>query len=347
LFGYRDFCYNCSRSNNIEVLKIKYPDTWEDELQKRKKKKGNSIENFINKHGEVEGIKKYNEWLKCKGVTLENQIKKYGKIEGTKKYNEWKNSVGLSLENRIKKYGKIEGTKKYNEWRDLIKKRYSLDWFIKKYGIIKGELLYKKRCNNYKIFVTEEHWKNLYGEIEGTKRWKNFCYKNKETNTIKWYINKYGETEGKKRYNEWKQKCIVPFGMASKESMLVFFPLMDWLLEKKICKFNEIYVGINGSKEWFLNGPNFYLYDFTIKNLNTIIEYNGESFHPNPKWLTEDIDKWNNWENPFNKEKSQQVYEQNQDKINFAKEKGFSVLEIWSSDSIEYNLQKCKKFIMN
>jgi hypothetical protein len=27
LFGYRDFCYNCSRSNNIEVLKIKYPDT--------------------------------------------------------------------------------------------------------------------------------------------------------------------------------------------------------------------------------------------------------------------------------------------------------------------------------
>lgn len=89
----------------------------------------------------------------------------------------------------------------------------------------------------------------------------------------------------------------------------------------------------------------FYLYDFTIPKFNIIIEYNGEKFHPNPKWIKEDFDKWKEWQSLYKNKSANDVYIETIQKLNFARNKGFIVLELWSSDSIEYNLQKCKELI--
>jgi hypothetical protein len=46
----------------------------------------------------------------------------------------------------------------------------------------------------------------------------------------------------------------------------------------------KIYVGIPGSKEFYLKEESFrYFYDFTIPRLKICIEYNGEHVHPNPE----------------------------------------------------------------
>jgi len=131
--------------------------------------------------------------------------------------------------------------------------------------------------------------------------------------------------------------------------MEIFFPLIDWILEKKICTLDEIYVGIPNSKEWTLKINSFekwgFIYDFTIPKLNIIIEYNGEAFHPNPIWLEEDLEKWNAWKHPYSKKSANVIYSQNTKKIQYAKENGFNVLEIWSSTSHIKNIQKCKDFI--
>ncbi|MDY0215272.1 MAG: hypothetical protein RBS24_07175 [Bacilli bacterium] len=59
-------------------------------------------------------------------------------------------------------------------------------------------------------------------------------------------------------------------------------------MEQEICTLDELHVGIKGSKEWCLNGKKdkdiekVYFYDFTIPKFKIIIEYNGETYHPNP-----------------------------------------------------------------
>lgn len=127
--------------------------------------------------------------------------------------------------------------------------------------------------------------------------------------------------------------------------MNVFFPLMDWLLEEEICTFDEIYVGIKGSTEWFIRDQEIYFYDFTIPKFKIIIEYNGEAFHPNPKWLKEDKEKWDMWKSPFSKEDSNTVYHKDMKKTAHAINRGFYLIKIWSSDGEDYNLNYCKQKI--
>jgi hypothetical protein len=223
----------------------------------------------------------------------------------------------------------------------------SLKWFIDKYGEIEGTIKYKKNCKKYSN--TLKNFILRHGKEKGNIKFKKYC--KKCGHDIDFFINKYGQIEGTKKYNEWVSKCRVSLGSASKESMNIFFPLIDWLLEKEICTLNEIYVGIKDNQEYFLNAKKeldtFYWYDFTIPKLKVIIEYNGEIFHPNPIWLKENIEKWNTWKSPYSRENANTVYKKNQDKINFAEKRGFNILEIWSSDSVKNNLQKCKTFIKN
>ena len=69
------------------------------------------------------------------------------------------------------------------------------------------------------------------------------------------------------------------------------------------------------NKEYFINnGVNIYLYDFTIRNLKIIIEFNGVTFHANPEW---DDTKLLEWSNPFNKEQTSQQNISNQEVIQY------------------------------
>jgi hypothetical protein len=128
------------------------------------------------------------------------------------------------------------------------------------------------------------------------------------------------------------------FGKASKESLIIFNPLLTWCLENNIL-IADIYIGIDSKKEYFISSNNkIYFYDFTIRSRKIIIEFNGVLFHAKPGSKI--------WSNPFTGESIEENLVKSKIKIDTALEGGFKLLEIWSDEHPVINLELCKKFII-
>ena len=129
------------------------------------------------------------------------------------------------------------------------------------------------------------------------------------------------------------------FGRASKESLSVFLPTLEFCINLGIEK-EDIFLGYETKDEFFLKQKDkIYFYDFTIKSLNIIIEFHGIAFH------SKNIDE--NWRNPFTNETSEENINLRIIKNRVAKESGFELLEIWSDSPAYENIEICKKFILN
>ncbi len=130
----------------------------------------------------------------------------------------------------------------------------------------------------------------------------------------------------------------------SKESLYLFEPIIEILENINIIAY---YGNIaKDKKEWFIYNDNkYYFYDLTIfhNNKKYIIEYNGECFHPNKDKLNET--EWNGWKQLFSNKSADEIYQQDLDKIQIAKNNGFVVLVLWSSDNIEENRNKIKTIL--
>ena len=84
------------------------------------------------------------------------------------------------------------------------------------------------------------------------------------------------------------------------------------------------------SSEWFINnGDDIFFYDFTIRSLKFIVEYNGIKFHPK----SEDD---HNWKNIYNDTISME-YQFSKDKLKekSAKDNGFEYHVVFSDDDLK------------
>ena len=128
------------------------------------------------------------------------------------------------------------------------------------------------------------------------------------------------------------------FGKASKESLIIFEPLILWCMNNKI-SYDDIYIGLEEKKEYFISdGSNIFFYDFTIRGKKIIIEFNGVLFH-----AKEDS---KNWRNPFTNESASDNIKKAKIKQDIAIKNGFKIIEIWSDEDPIVNLELCKKFII-
>jgi hypothetical protein len=133
--------------------------TEQDWIELCEKKKSNLGESgYIEKYGDVEGKKKWEEYL----------VKWKTGIQRRKNSGIWKN--GLTLEEFQNKWGIEEGHRRWKKRIDDRKKTLSLVGYIEKYGKIDGVLKWDMLCksNNktsYESFVTR------YGEEEGRTRY--------------------------------------------------------------------------------------------------------------------------------------------------------------------------------
>ena len=190
----------------------------------------------------------------------------YGETEGLLKFNRKNenisNNCGHSLEKFIVKYGVDKGNEKWGDFK--VNSRRDLNFYIRKYGEEKGIISFNNKIK--KLAHTLDNYIERHGEIEGTIKFNN--HKKSCSRGLGFFISKYGEIDGKIKYKEFK-KC---YGKASKESMLVFNPIIDYV--KEFIDISEIYYGSNNSREFFIsNNGKIFLYDFTIKSLNIIIEF--------------------------------------------------------------------------
>jgi very-short-patch-repair endonuclease len=261
----------------------------------------------------------------------------------------------------------------YNNYIDKIKKSNSIERYISEYGYEEGVKIYKdiskkknsmsfnfflrKNNNNYKKtkFEYYERLKSVsnnlesfikrYGEEDGFKKYNIFISKKSESMlnyfkklTTEEKREKHGITPdkiGQKKYNEWIEKIMVPITKASKESEILFRNVLSTL---NIKLDDDIHIGIDDKREYFIkDGNKIFFYDFVIKSMKIIIEYNGIVWHPK----FENIDTFK----PIgNKQSAIELYNRQQNKIKLAESKGFKVLEVWSDDPD--NLKKCLNFII-
>lgn len=258
-----------------------------------------------------ESLEQIEKYKKNKTTNLEGFIKRHGKEKGLKLFCDFQHSSKHTKEKYILKYGNERGLKK---WETYLKSKdsMSLDWALKK---AKGNpILAKKIYNKRKESI--------------------------KTNMDK-LIEKYGSEElAYEEYIKIVKSRTVKFNKASKESLVILLPFYKKLL-KKYNK-EDIKLGVDENHELHLydrDNKKSYFYDFAIKSKKIIIEYNGEKWHPNyEKYSVEYL--LENW-NHIRSEKNATFYiEKEKSKLNFAISKGYEVLVLWSSDSVEENIKK-------
>lgn len=196
-----------------------------------------------------------------------------------------------------------------------------------------------KKTNKYKSMMPNSilYWtKRGYSIDESEKLREPFV--EKSSHKLESYINRHGMIEGTEKYHTGNHKRtltmmarygkLVTNGCVSKESLRIFVPLYKQIRKLGIQR-QDIYWGINGSKEYANHheGKN-YFFDFTIKSLKYIIEYNNEFWHPAPNRV---------WKGFYDKDIFLDGYSK---KIDSMISRGFVVKTIWNFDDKEEKIQE-------
>jgi len=109
-----------AKSNTFEYKKAKYGWT-KEQFDEYNKNRACTLENFIKRHGEIDGQRKWDNYVENQrdvGCSKKYFIEKYGKNDGTFIYKELNKKKAHTLENFILKYDDEIGLKKYTEYID-------------------------------------------------------------------------------------------------------------------------------------------------------------------------------------------------------------------------------------
>ena len=196
----------------------------------------------------------------------------------------------------------------------------------------------KRTKNSYQNFSKKVKYSIDYWTDKGYSREEaellRTPYLSKCKNDLPSLIQRYGEEKGLlkhiTRVAKYKKSVSDNFcnrksgGYVSKESLKFFIPLYKFCRRLGI-KREDIYLGVNGSREFFIKDNSVQyntgkFYDFTIKSLKIIVEYNGIYWHPR---------KIEEWRNPadYNTALDADLY-----KEKLAKNFGMDYYIIWSDE---------------
>ena len=199
---------------------------------------------------------------------------------------------------------------KFKENPDLRITPNQLKWWTKK-GYTEEEA--KKHISERQRTFSKEICIEKYGKEKGET-----IFQNRQRKWRKSLDKKYS----KETQHEWQRSSV----LYSNQSSELFTPFYNLYKNKYSC-FLEPF-----TKEFLIKSKNkkrFYLYDFCIKELNLIFEFNGSHVHANPSWPKE---KLNNWRNCFNHETAYENIEKYKQKILAAEQQGFKVIVLWNTD---------------
>lgn len=115
---WKEYCDKQAYSNTFEYKKQKHGFT-ETQFKQYNLNRATTYDNLVKRYGEELGSSKWKEYCKRQsyvGCSLDYFIEKYGEIDGVTMYENVCKSKAINLENFIKKYGKIDGEKRYYSW---------------------------------------------------------------------------------------------------------------------------------------------------------------------------------------------------------------------------------------
>ena len=243
----------------------------ENKKNELKNKVSHTLEIYKNKHGEVEGKIKYENY-KIKSKTpwgLEACVKKFGEVEGLKKWEERLNKKNTTMLERKK-------IKPYKNGRTLFE-------YQERYGVEDGYKRWLLRNKKQSYRFSKEYYIKQFGVEEGEKLW--ITYKNNMDKTsLTSFIKRYGEKIGSIKYYEYIDKLFKCGLFYSKISQELFWGINQYLFDDNLVKFYEK----NGEEIFYINkfGLKCIFVDFKYKN--KIIEFDGDYWHNKPEQIIQD-----------------------------------------------------------
>lgn len=263
---------------------------------------------------------------KC-AVTLKKLKEKYGDKEGQARWDEYrrKQSYTNSFEHKLKTKGwTIEEFNNYNKSRSS-----TLENFVKRYGEEEGLIKWDIYCERQRYTTSIEYFKSKYGDKEGSVKWKEFCENRGNSMDINFISKKYNvDIAGAEQI--LSERYSNPAFVSNLEKQFVddILPIVgDNVYTYKTKQF------CIWSAE--LHSPLFY--DITSSKKKKIIEFNGNYWHCNPKFYTEDFIISQSGRT------AKEVWQRDQLKRKSAEDRGFSVLDIWEDDYVKSPSEVLKK----
>ena len=227
-----------------------------------------------------------------------------------------------------------------------IKKGYNEEESILKVSELQRNSTLKRSKDSYKNFSTKlkssvDYWssKGYTKEESEILRQPYLTSKNDLDSMIKRYGEKIGSEKYIQKINNYKKTMIENLpnkkqgGYVSFESKKFFIRLYR-ICRKIGIKRKDIYVGINGSREFFIRDEESKInkggfFDFAIPTLKIIIEYNGTFWHAREK---------KDWRNPWVDYNASITYDNY--KKYLVEKRGYELYIVWSDDNKEESLQK-------
>ena len=301
--------------------------TDEEIIAINKSKASNNLENCIRLYGEAAGTRIFKERIDrlSLNVSLEGFIQRHGIEIGTILYDEFVKGIKKqnTLEGFIERYGEESGKIEYAKTSKLKSKSQTLSGYIERYGKIEGPLRFEKRQQKY----VESCFNKSEEEILSIRKSKGKSFKE--------LCDKHGKLRAieiiQSRINNYK------FAKASKQSLRIFIPFYKFLRKRGVSR-NDIFLGVNGSSEFYIKEKDraFVLFDFTVKSKRIIIEFHGIMFHPKNQHDP-------NWKCLYSNESADEKYKKDALKKEIAGRAGFTVITIWSDVDHKINLEFIKK----
>ena len=330
-------------------------------VDKRKSLTSGTLENYIKRHGDEEGRRRFkqsNEKSKC---TKENFKIRYGD-DWENRWNHYMSSRRTkSLDHFVKKYGEKEGTERYEQSRIEAFIHQTLPYLIEKHGEIEGTNIYEEICAKKGYSSTLEGHISRYGEEEGRRLYKQHNLTKGHHSTLEGHIEKYGELEGPKKYEEsclrasstfreleklyGTQQATIKYNSLSKEEIKEQLPkdaikTPPYFKSKKGCVskmatffIEQLEESLGRKLQYGTKKEEFtifdkthcrkYFYDCYDPFSSTLIEVHGVAFHPKE----EDT----NWVNPFGVP-YEKIASKDKNKKELAIENGFNFIVVWDNE---------------
>lgn len=166
------------------------------------------------------------------------------------------------------------------------------------------------------------------------------------TNSKEWHIiqmGPVGEQVYIKKYIDNPHMREKPPGYRSSKSAIKLFKEIDNILLVLNLKTRPIYYDGDTMRNEYRIRDSFnkwFSYDYTVKELAIIIEYNGEHCHPNKNMSAE---SWKTWKHTFTKENADTVYMKDRYKQMLAEAQGYKYFTIWHSEYMNNPLESLEK----
>lgn len=217
----------------------------------------------------------------------------------------------------------------------------------------------EKRQNGDTTWKAQFNMNAEYYEARGYNQFeaKKMAHERQITFSLQKCIAKHGLEIGKqiweKRQVKWVQtlnsksdeekldimrRRVVPLGRASKKSLSIIIPIHKMLIDAGVCVDDDVYYGYGERKEWFMgDSSQFFLYDFCVRSLKLIIEYQGSVWHPPKEMIA--LEELLTWKTRSGVD-GLTVRQNDERKRELAERRGFTVVYLYENDDVNVSMQR-------